>query len=127
VLSRGRTAGRPACVILLAGMKIGIVDHADCAHFLPDHPKCGTPHGHTYRVELVVEGDLRDGMVMDFADLKQALHRVLARYDHRSWNDFLAYPSVENICELLHRDLREHFSFPCTLRVWEGDGKWAEL
>jgi hypothetical protein len=52
---------------------------------------------------------------------------VLTRYDHKSWNDFLEYPSVENICNLLHTDLRKQFSFPCTLRVWEGDGKWAEL
>ncbi len=108
-------------------MKIGIVDHIDCAHFLPGHPKCGTPHGHTYKVECVVEGDLKDGMVMDFADLKQVVHQTLARYDHQSWNDFLEYPSVENICGLLHRELRRVFSFPCTLRVWEGEGKWAEL
>src|SRR5262245_10716261 len=51
-------------------MKIGILDHIDCAHFLPNHPKCGSLHGHTYRVELIVEGPVRDGMVMDFADLK---------------------------------------------------------
>jgi 6-pyruvoyltetrahydropterin/6-carboxytetrahydropterin synthase len=108
-------------------MKIGIIGHADCAHFLPDHPKCGAPHGHTYRVELIVEGDLRDGMVMDFADLKQILQDVLQQYDHKSWNDFLDYPSVENICALLHRDLRKQVSIPCTLRVWEGEGKWAEL
>ena len=108
-------------------MKIGIIDHIDCAHFLPGHPKCGTPHGHTYKVECVVEGDLHNGMVMDFADLKLAVHQTLARYDHKSWNDFLEYPSVENICDLLHRELRKVFTFPCTLRVWEGDGKWAEL
>jgi 6-pyruvoyltetrahydropterin/6-carboxytetrahydropterin synthase len=108
-------------------MKIGIVDHIDCAHFLPGHSKCGTPHGHTYKIECIVEGIPRDGMVMDFADLKQAVHKVLDRYDHQSWNDFLEYPSVENICELLHGQLQKTFTFPCTLRVWEGDGKWAEL
>lgn len=108
-------------------MKIGIVDHIDCAHFLPGHSKCGRPHGHTYKIECVIEGTPRDGMVMDFADLKQIVHQVLARYDHQSWNDFMEFPSVENICELLHEELRKAFSFPCTVRVWEGDGKWAEL
>ena len=108
-------------------MKIGIVDHIDCAHFLPDHPKCGIPHGHTYKVECVVEGDLRGGMVMDFADLKESLHRILSEYDHKSWNDFLEYPSVENICKLLHTELAKTMTLSCTLRVWEGDGKWAEL
>ena len=65
-------------------------------------------------------------MVMDFADMKKAVQQVLGRYDHQSWNDFLEYPSVENICELLHRELRKVLSFP-VLEVWEGDGKWAEL
>jgi 6-pyruvoyltetrahydropterin/6-carboxytetrahydropterin synthase len=108
-------------------MKIGVIDYIDCAHFLPGHPKCGTPHGHTYKVELTVEGDVHDGMVMDFADLKQSLRRILFDYDHKSWNDFLEYPSVENICHLIHRQLRERLTFSYTVRVWEGEGKWAEL
>ena len=44
---------------------------------------------------------MRDGMVLDFADLKGQVRAVLARYDHRHWNDFLDYPTVENICERL--------------------------
>ena len=108
-------------------MKLGIIDHVDCAHFLPRHPKCGLLHGHTYKVELVIEGENKSGMVIDFADLKQAVHDVLRRYDHRSWNDFIEYPSVENICELLKEQLKPGIPFPFTLRVWEGHGKWAEM
>jgi 6-pyruvoyltetrahydropterin/6-carboxytetrahydropterin synthase len=108
-------------------MKLGIVDYIDCAHFLPGHPKCGAVHGHTYKVEIVIEGETRDGMVLDFADLKKAARNVLAEYDHRHWNDFLEYPSVENICMLLNEKLRAHLPFKYTLRVWEGHGKWAEL
>ena len=108
-------------------MRIGIIEHIDCAHLLPDHSKCGTLHGHTYKVELTLEGDVRDGMVMDFADLKQVLRDLLMRYDHKSWNDFLDYPSVENICQLLHDELRSRFASSYSLRVWEGEGKWAEL
>jgi 6-pyruvoyltetrahydropterin/6-carboxytetrahydropterin synthase len=51
---------------------------------------------------------------------------VLQHYDHRNWNDFLEYPSVENICELLARQLKEKMRFPFVLRVFEGQGKWAE-
>ena len=108
-------------------MKIGVTEHIDCAHFLPGHSKCGALHGHTYKVEISIEGEARNGMVMDFADLKQAAREVLAHYDHRSWNDFLEYPSVENICVLLNQKLREKLPFAFTLRVWEGHGKWAEL
>jgi 6-pyruvoyltetrahydropterin/6-carboxytetrahydropterin synthase len=108
-------------------MKLGVTEYVDCAHFLPNHPKCGPLHGHTYKVELVVEGQPKEGMIIDFADLKQSLREVLGHYDHRSWNDFLEYPSVENICELLGEKLKQRLSFPFRLRVWEGQGKWAEI
>lgn len=108
-------------------MKLGVIEYIDCAHFLPGHPKCGSLHGHTYKVEITIQGELRDGMVMDFADLKQAVRAVLAEYDHKSWNDFLDYPSVENICALLSQRLQPKLPFQMTLRIWEGHGKWAEI
>ena len=108
-------------------MRLGITDNVDCAHFLPGHPKCGQLHGHTYKVEVVIEGEAKDGMIVDFADLKTQTRTVLAQYDHRSWNDVLEYPSVENICSLLHAQLKTRIAFPFTIRVFEGHGKWAEI
>jgi 6-pyruvoyltetrahydropterin/6-carboxytetrahydropterin synthase len=66
-------------------------------------------------------------MILDFADFKRVVRGVLAEYDHRNWNDFIPYPSVENICELLRDKLAARLAFPFTLRVWEGEGKWAEI
>ena len=108
-------------------MKLGVTEYIDCAHFLPGHPKCGSLHGHTYKIELIIEGETRNGMVVDFADLKQSVRDVLAPYDHHHFNDFLEYPSVENICELLSGKLKQKLPFTFTLRVWEGNGKWAEI
>ena len=108
-------------------MKLGIIEYIDCAHSLPGHKKCGTLHGHTYRVEVVVEGENKTGMIIDFADLKGMVRESLGAYDHRSLNDFLDYPSVENFCELIHRRLTEKMPFPFSIRVWEGNGKWAEI
>jgi len=108
-------------------MRLGVTDYIDCAHLLEGHPKCGRLHGHTYRIEMTVEGETTSGMLLDFAELKQQLREVLARYDHRHWNDFLEFPSVENICELLATQLRERIRFPFVVRVWEGQGKWAEV
>ena len=109
-------------------MRLGITDFIDCAHHLPGHPKCGQLHGHTYKVEVIIEGQTRPGgMVVDFTDLKARARDVLARYDHKDWNDFLEFPSVENICELLASQLRERIPFPMVIRVWEGNGKWAEM
>ena len=108
-------------------MKLGIIEYIDCAHFLPGHPRCGSLHGHTYKVEVIVEGENKMGMIIDFADLKKSLRDALSLYDHRSFNDFLEYPSVENICEMIKRKLSERLAFPFTIRVCEGEGKWAEL
>lgn len=107
-------------------MRLGVTDHIDCAHLLPGHLKCGQLHGHTYRIEVVVEGEARDGMVLDFADLKARVRAVLARYDHRHLNDFMDLPTVENICERLATEVAERVELPFSLRVYEGHGKWAE-
>jgi 6-pyruvoyltetrahydropterin/6-carboxytetrahydropterin synthase len=108
-------------------MKLGLTDHIDCAHFLPGHPKCGQLHGHTYKVEIIIDGEVgSDGMVVDFDRIKSDLRTVLDTYDHRSLNDFLEVPSVENICAMLRAKLEERLRFAFVLRVWEGDGKWAE-
>jgi 6-pyruvoyltetrahydropterin/6-carboxytetrahydropterin synthase len=108
-------------------VKLGITEYVDCAHFLPAHPKCGRLHGHTYRVDVTISGDHRSGMVLDFADFKAAVRDVLAEFDHRNWNDVLEYPSVENICELVHQRLAARLAFPMTVRVYEGHGKFAEV
>ena len=108
-------------------MRLGITEFIDCAHFLPGHTKCGRLHGHTYRVEVMVEGEQRGGMIIDFTELKGRSREVLQEYDHRNWNDVLEFPSVENICALLSEKLRARLPFPLTIRVWEGNGKWAEM
>jgi 6-pyruvoyltetrahydropterin/6-carboxytetrahydropterin synthase len=108
-------------------MRLGITEFVDCAHFLPGHEKCGQIHGHTYKVEVIIEGEAKGGMVVDFAELRAETRQVLSRYDHRNWNDFLDFPSVENICELLRGQLEDRIRFPFVIRVWEGHGKWAEM
>jgi 6-pyruvoyltetrahydropterin/6-carboxytetrahydropterin synthase len=108
-------------------MKLGVIEYIDSAHYLPGHKKCGTLHGHTYRIEVIIEGENKTGMIIDFGDLKALVRETIGQYDHRTFNDFLEYPSVENICEMIHRKLRERLSLPLTVRVWEGKGKWAEI
>lgn len=107
-------------------MKLGIIEHIDSAHRLPGHAKCGVLHGHTYKIELIIEGEPDKGMVLDFGEMKRILKDVLQKYDHKLFNDFLEYPSVENICLLLRRDLESKIKHRFVLRLWEGEGKWAE-
>ena len=108
-------------------MKLGITEYIDCAHHLPGHERCGSFHGHTYQVDVYIEGEPGGGMILDFAELKKATRSVLAEYDHKDWNDFLEYPTVENIAGLLLKRLKETLAFPAHVRVWEGHGKWAEI
>lgn len=55
----------------------------DAAHFIPGHPKCGRLHGHTYQVEVELEGNLpvteHPIYLVDFAEVK----RVVDELDHR--------------------------------------------
>jgi 6-pyruvoyltetrahydropterin/6-carboxytetrahydropterin synthase len=54
-------------------------------HMLSKHPdKCRFPHGHTRRVEIVLEADDLDdnGMVCDFKIVKTAIGEYLDRFDH---------------------------------------------
>jgi len=70
----------------------------EAAHRLPNVPeghKCARLHGHSFRVELHVSGDLdpHTGWVMDFADVKAAFKPIYDRLDHHYLNDI---PGLEN-------------------------------
>ena len=61
----------------------------DMAHILDGHDgKCRNLHGHTYKLQVEVSGDLyqqgpKKGMVIDFADLKDIVKTlILAPMDH---------------------------------------------
>lgn len=54
-------------------------------HMLSKHPdKCKFPHGHTRKVEFVIEADELDAneMVCDFKIVKEVIHDYLMSFDH---------------------------------------------
>lgn len=109
-------------------MRLGIIEYIDSAHYLPEHETCGIVHGHTYKIEIVLEGEKKEnGMVMDFYEIKKTVRETLKTYDHRLLNDILPFPSAENICEHIHGQLSEKLGYPLSVKVWEGHGKWCEL
>ncbi len=107
-------------------MRIGVEDHFDSSHYLPDHDNCSSPHGHTYKVEVVLEGKKQKGMVQDFIAVKAVVQSVLKKYDHVLLNNILKYPSCENISESIYQDLKKKLPLLFSVKVWEGEGKWAE-
>lgn len=70
----------------------------EAAHRLPNVPlghKCARLHGHSFRVEVHVRGELDPqlGWVMDFADLKAAVKPLIEQLDHYYLNEI---PGLEN-------------------------------
>lgn len=107
-------------------MRVGIFDFMDCAHLVRTLDKCEVPHGHTYKVEVVVEGELKGGMVIDFKDLRAKAKQAMGAYDHKDLSLIFDTPSCENICLALFRDLQPNLPGLRTVRLWEGHNKWAE-
>jgi 6-pyruvoyltetrahydropterin/6-carboxytetrahydropterin synthase len=115
-------------------VRIGREFTFDAAHFLPNHPgKCKNMHGHTYRVIVEIDGmpDPETGMVMDFGDLSNLVHRYLiSRVDHETLNNVFEFlPTAENLAvkfvsilaEALPRDVRL-----ASVRLYETPDSYAE-
>lgn len=76
----------------------------EAAHRLPNVPaghKCARVHGHSFRVELHVSGEVGadTGWVMDFGDIKAAFRPLYDQLDHHYLNDIegLDNPTSENL------------------------------
>jgi len=64
----------------------------EAAHWLPTFPeghKCRRMHGHSFKIEIVVEGDVdpAKGYLIDYGDIKRAIKPIEERLDHRVLND----------------------------------------
>jgi 6-pyruvoyltetrahydropterin/6-carboxytetrahydropterin synthase len=78
----------------------------EAAHRLPHVPdghKCARLHGHSYRVEVHISGEVdpATGWVMDYAEIKHAFQPLHDQLDHHYLNEV---PGLENpTSELLAR------------------------
>ena len=107
-----------------------VEEHFDAAHYLPNyHGKCENLHGHRFKVVARLEAAEVDesGMAYDFAQLKQHLREILARFDHTCLNDVAPLdklgPSSENIAVTIYDALQACFSGSSvklvSIEVWE--------
>jgi 6-pyruvoyltetrahydropterin/6-carboxytetrahydropterin synthase len=73
----------------------------EAAHFLPRVPpghKCARMHGHSYRIEIAIEGEIGErGWVLDFAEIDEHVAPLVRQLDHQVLNeiDGLANPTSE--------------------------------
>ncbi len=94
--------------------ELTIKGHFDAAHAIRDYPgECRNLHGHTWDVEVSVEGLELDeiGIVYDFKQLKADLTEVLEPYDHAYLNDVPPFDvlntTAENLAKVLFEELAE--------------------
>lgn len=87
----------------------------EAAHRLPNVPpehKCARLHGHSFRVQIHVEGSVDEalGWVRDFADIKSAFKPLLDQLDHFYLNEIhgLENPTSENLARWIWRGIRLH-------------------
>src|ERR1051325_8723189 len=85
----------------------------ESAHRLPNVPaghKCSRIHGHSFRCEVHVRGEVgrESGWIMDFADIKAAFEPLHRELDHNYLNEVegLANPTSENLARWIWRRLR---------------------
>lgn len=87
-------------------------------------------HGHSYRVELQLEGpvDPHSGFVVDFFDIEHAFGGLLKRLDHHCLNEVegLENPTAENIAIWIWDRTRPDLPQLASVRVYETSDCWAE-
>ena len=99
----------------------------DSAHYLVDyHGPCEKLHGHTYRFEVIVAGEVgTGGMVMDFVEIKSVVQElVVSKLDHKLLNDLMAQPTAENIAVWIWNALKERLPLSA-VRLWETPGSFV--
>jgi 6-pyruvoyltetrahydropterin/6-carboxytetrahydropterin synthase len=112
---------------------------------LPEGHKCRRPHGHNYRVEVTVQGEVgADGLLLEAGAMDVIVAPVLKRLDHYTLNDLgatlttepgqrlVASPTCENLAAYLY-DALQLLAYACpprtlthSIRVWETDRLFAE-
>jgi 6-pyruvoyltetrahydropterin/6-carboxytetrahydropterin synthase len=112
--------------------EIKVIEHFNAAHNLRNYcGKCEKLHGHTWKVEVFIEGDkLSDiGLLIDFKDVKKELSKVINILDHRYINEVSPFdkinPTAENIAFFVFKKLKETFKNISKVSVWESSTSCA--
>ena len=93
--------------------------------------KCENVHGHNYRVQVTLAGEQLDsaGLLIDFVELKKALHAVVDRLDHQFLNELPPFdklnPSAENMARYIFEELGPRLPQDrvtvSAVKLWETD------
>ncbi|AIS53242.1 6-pyruvoyltetrahydropterin/6-carboxytetrahydropterin synthase [Thermoanaerobacter kivui] len=116
-------------------MKVTKIFTFDSAHNLVNYNgKCEELHGHTYKLEVTVEGKPdEEGMVIDFVKLKEIVsEKVIKRLDHKYLNEVFEFNTTcENILLWMWNELKDVLTEDryrlYKLKLWETSTSFAEI
>ena len=116
--------------------EIGVSDEFEAAHSLKgDFGDATRLHGHTYRVEVTIEGSTIDesGIFYDLGRLRSDLRSVLNDLHYRDLNDVEGLAGVNTTAEVIARfiygrlepSIREAGVISLGVKVWESPSVFA--
>jgi len=109
-------------------MRVRLVKSFDfeAAHWLPCFPeghKCRRMHGHSFKVDVIVEGEVPEekGYLVDYGDIKRAVEPIKQRLDHFVLNeiDGLENPTSEIIAKWVFDRLKRELPILAEVVVHE--------
>jgi 6-pyruvoyltetrahydropterin/6-carboxytetrahydropterin synthase len=108
--------------------EIRVTSKFSAAHNLRNYNgKCENLHGHTWRVEVCLEGTglNETGFLCDFRTVKGSMKEVLERFDHAYINEISPFdkinPTAENLARIIYEELKKQFPQLKEVTVWESD------
>lgn len=106
----------------------------DAAHYILGHSKCGELHGHTWTMNVSVEGplDMKTGMVLDFHIMNDIIRPIVKQLDHSTLNSnplLITLPIITAetlamfLVEMFAKKFEPHFpGMPYTVEVAVQEG-----
>ncbi|AMQ19342.1 6-pyruvoyl trahydropterin synthase family protein [Thermococcus peptonophilus] len=102
----------------------------EAAHAVIINGQAEEIHGHTFRLEVVVEGPIKSGYIMDFLELRAIVESIIKELDHRNLNVLFENPTTENITLWIAEKVQKKLPEDVKLKrivLWEGDENGVEF
>lgn len=109
-------------------MKVRLTKSFDfeAAHALPTFPeghKCRRLHGHSFRFDVIVEGEVDPAMgyLIDYGDIKKATEPLVKRLDHYCLNEIegLENPTAEVLSKWIWDRLKPTLPMLSAIIIYE--------
>ncbi len=94
-------------------------------HLLNYKGKCENMHGHNWKVEVALKGDILDksNILVDFKVLKKEVNAIIDYLDHKDINELPEFkgvsPSSETIAKYIYEKVEEKFTNVSKVSVYE--------